>query len=469
MNKEQLKNYFEKIASKREYYRKKNHYYYEDLENYLHFIVPNGKTILELGCGTGHTLAALNPNLGVGIDFSEKMIEIAKKNFPKHNFFVQNAENLKIREKFDYIIVSDLVGFLTDVQLFLENLKPLCHDSTRLVFTYYNWLWQPALKIAEFFRLKSKQPIQNWLNKQDLKNFLYLAGFESIRAEARFLFPVKVPIISWLINKYLAKLPIINKLCLVNYLIVRKSPENQNVNYSVSVIVPTRNEAGTIEEAVKRIPEMGSSTEIIFVEGNSTDTTLEKIKEVITKYRSTHNIKYFVQNGKGKGDAVRKGFSEATGEILMILDGDLTVMPEELSKFYQALALRKGDFINGSRLVYPLEKQSMRYLNMMGNKFFSLMFSWILGQRIKDTLCGTKVMFKKDYLELARNRGYFGNFDPFGDFDLIFGAYKLNLKLIDLPIRYQERKYGTTNIHRFRHGWLLIKMLVFVLNKIKFI
>ncbi len=468
MKKEALITYFNSIAKKRNYFRKKNHYYYEDLEHYLKFIIPKNKKIIELGCGTGETLAALKPANGVGVDFSSEMLKIAKKNFPEFAFLEQDIENPQITDHFDYIICSDVLGFLIDIQKFLENVKSICDNSTRIVFTYYNWFWQPILKLTELFNLKSKQPPQNWLNTDDLKSFLYLAGFEIIRTEKRFLFPIKIPLISFLINKYFAKLPLINNLCLVNYLIVRKTPSFIKKDHSVSVIIPTKNEAGSIENAIKRMPKFGKSLEIIFVEGNSTDNTLEKIKEIKEKYQQTHDIKYYIQNGKGKGDAVRKGFAHANNDILMILDGDLTVMPEELPKFYQTLISGKGDFINGSRLVYPLEKQSMQYLNMLANKFFSIMFSWILGQRIKDTLCGTKVMFKKDYQELAKNRDYFGNFDPFGDFDLIFGAFKMNLKIIDLPIRYQERKYGTTNISRFKHGWLLFKMLIFTLNKIKF-
>ncbi|MFA5880122.1 MAG: bifunctional class I SAM-dependent methyltransferase/glycosyltransferase family 2 protein [Candidatus Margulisiibacteriota bacterium] len=464
MKKSQFKLYFDKIAYK---YRKKKSYYYGYLEDYLKFIIPANKSVIELGCGTGQTLAALNPSFGVGVDFSSQMIEPAAKKYTQYQFINEDIESFEFNNTFDYLLVSDVLGFLTDIQGFLENIKPLCNNSTRLVFTYYNWLWQPILKLAELFKFKTQPPIQNWLNNQDLKNFMYLAGFEVIRSENRLLCPIRIPLISFVLNEFFAKMPIINKLCLINYLIVRKLPEIEKIDYSVSIIIPTRNEAGTIENAVKRIPDFGESIEIIFVEGNSTDNTLDKIQEIKQKYQGVYNIKCFVQEGKGKGDAVRKGFTEATGEILMILDGDLTVMPEELPKFYQALVTGKGEFINGSRLVYPLEKQSMRYLNMLGNKFFGMMFSWVLGQRLKDTLCGTKVLFKKDYEELARNRSFFGDFDPFGDFDLIFGAFKMNLKIIDLPIRYQDRKYGNTNISRFKHGLLLLKMLFFAFNKIK--
>ncbi|HVO67736.1 MAG TPA: glycosyltransferase family 2 protein, partial [Syntrophales bacterium] len=263
------------------------------------------------------------------------------------------------------------------------------------------------------------------------------------------------------------------KLCITNYTIAKPSPlqaEEQYKNkYSVSVIIPARNESGNIENAVQRMPLMGTHTEIIFIEGNSSDDTWRRIKEVYEKYKDTYDIKIAQQDGKGKGDAVRKGFDMASGDILMILDADLTVPPEDLPKFHYAIASGKGEFINGSRLVYNMDKKAMRFLNLLGNKFFSLMFTWLLDQRFKDTLCGTKVMFKRDYEQLKVGRKFFGEFDPFGDFDLIFGASKLNLKIVEIPIRYKERTYGSTNISRFKHGLILLRMCLFAAKKIKFI
>jgi glycosyltransferase involved in cell wall biosynthesis len=298
-----------------------------------------------------------------------------------------------------------------------------------------------------------------------------LEGFEIIKRGHRFLFPKFFPLISWFFNKYIAHLPLFNQLCISGYIIARPAVFStmDNKDYSVSVIVPARNEAGNIENAVKRTPRLGKHTEIIFVEGHSTDDTLAEIKRVYEKYKDEWDIKYTVQDGKGKGDAVRKGFAMAKGDFLMILDGDLTVPPEDLPKFYNAIATGKGEYINGCRLVYPMEKQAMRMLNVLGNKFFSIMFTWLLSQPLKDTLCGTKVISKENWEKIIANRSYFGEFDPFGDFDLIFGASKLNLKIIEVPIRYRAREYGKTNISRFRHGWLLLKMVFFAMNKIKFV
>ncbi len=237
---------------------------------------------------------------------------------------------------------------------------------------------------------------------------------------------------------------------------------------SVSVVIPARNEAGNIEAALARTPEMGTWTELIFVEGNSTDDTWEAIQRV-KENNSNRRIKIFQQSGKGKGNAVRDGFAVAEGEVLMILDADLTVPPEELPKFYEAIVSGRCEFCNGSRLVYPMDEKAMQFLNLCANKTFGILFSWLLGQSVKDTLCGTKVLTKSNYQRIAQNRNYFGDFDPFGDFDLLFGASKLSLKILDLPIRYKERAYGETNIHRWKHGWLLLQMAIFAATKLKIV
>ncbi len=471
--KQKIADAMDRISSKREKYIRRNRYYYKDILKFLKFSIPEGSRVLEIGCGTGYVLKALKPSRGVGIDISAGMIEEARKENPASNiqFMQMDAENLQLDETFDYIVLSDTLAYFEDIQQAFIQLKKVIHSGTRILITYHSFLWEPFFKVAEWFRLKMPQNKLNWLNKGDIVNLLKLEGIEVVKEGRRFLFPRFFPLLSWFVNKYIAHLPFFNRLCVTGYIIARpvKPEPVDNKNYSVTVIVPARNEKGNIENAVKRTPELGKHTEIIFVEGNSTDDTLDEIKRVCEKYKSRRDVKYAVQDGKGKGDAVRKGFAMATGDILMILDGDLTVPPEDLPKFYNAIATGKGEYINGSRLVYPMEKQAMRILNLFGNKFFSLMFSWLLSQPLKDTLCGTKVISAQNWEKLVNNRSYFGDFDPFGDFDLIFGASKLGLKIIEVPIRYRAREYGETNISRFRHGWLLLKMVFFAMNKIKFI
>lgn len=462
-----MKKYFDSIAPQRLRWKKKNWYYYKLLEKYFKFYIPENKKVLELGCGTGELLSAVNPSYGVGVDFSERMIEIAKYQNPNLNFTIENVEELSLDEDFDYIILSDLLSSIKDVQEALGKLSKVCNTQSRIIISNYNYLWEPFLKLAERIGFKSKQPLMNWLSTEDIKNMLYLEGFEIIKEEKRILFPKYLPLISSFFNTILANIPFIRKFTLVNFIIVRKVESAQN-ECNVSIIIPAKNEKGNIESAILRTPTFGSKQEFIFIEGNSSDGTYEEMNRVKEKFQDKE-ILVSKQSGIGKGNAVREAFDLASGDILMILDADLTMPPEELPKYYKAIITNKGEFINGCRLVYPMESQAMRFLNLIANKFFGILFTFLLGQYIKDTLCGTKVLYKVDYERIKLNRNYFGDFDPFGDFDLLFGASKQNLKIVEVPIRYQDRKYGKTQISRFSHGWLLIKMSLFAAKKIKFL
>ncbi len=464
--------YFENIAPKRSSIRKRNNYYWNDITRYCDYFINENCSVLEIGCGTGELLAGLKSTNKTGIDFSPKMIEIARTNHPEIQFEVMDAAAVSFDKKFDVIIISNVVGFLPDVQEVFENLHKVCHSRTKIIVSYYSKLWEPILRWGEKLGLKTKSPQQNWLTLQDLNNLFYLSGFEVFRNTRRMMFPVYIPLVSEFFNNFLAKMPFFKHFCINHYsFAIPKqiiSDQEAATKYSISIVIPARNESGNIENAILRTPKIGNHTELIFIEGNSTDDTWEVIEQMAEKYKNSHDIKIGRQTGKGKGDAVRLGFEMATGDILTILDADLTMPPEDLPKFYNAIASGKGDFINGSRLVYVMEKKAMRFLNILGNKFFSMAFSWLLEQPFKDTLCGTKVIFREDYQKLKQNRKFFGEFDPFGDFDLIFGAYKLNLKIVEVPIRYRERTYGDTNISRFKHGLILLKMVIFAMRKIKF-
>jgi SAM-dependent methyltransferase len=457
---------FDRLAADREYWQKKGSYYYEDQQRYMRFLIPEGLRVLEIGCGLGDLLAAVKPSRGVGVDLSDVLVKEASRRHPSLEFRVADCESLDLDETFDVIILADVMGHLLDVEAALRRLRHCCTQKTRIVIAYYNFLWEPLLRLTEWLRLKMPQQQQNWLSPSDIHNLLRLADYEVVKTERRLLLPKGIPVISAALNRFLAFMPGLNRLCLSHYIVARMRGPRSAVEYSTTIVIPCRNERGNIEAAIQRIPKFGRQQEIIFVDGHSTDGTPEEIERVRSAHRDK-DIKFFVQDGKGKGDAVRKGFAHATGEILMILDADLTMPPEDLPKFYDAIASGKGEFINGSRLVYPMEQEAMRFLNLLGNKFFSMAFSWLLNQRIKDTLCGTKVLFRDDYHRIVANRHYFGEFDPFGDFDLLFGATKLNLKIVEVPIRYQDRTYGTTNIHRFAHGWLLLKMTIYGFFRLK--
>lgn len=404
------------------------------------------------------------------------LLEYAPKNRSVESLFLGNYKKItdlsQIKKiESDFVLINGNIHYETDIQKFLHTLHTKLSAHTRIALVYYNSLWWPIFKLADFIGFRSSTPEQNWISHEDIANFLILEDYELVRVEQRILVPIYIPLISDFFNRYLAPLPLLRNFTVLNIAIARPIaiPQIRKKQPSVSIVVAARNEEGNIFDIPKRIPKMGSNDELILIEGNSKDKTWEKILELKRVYKGHLNIQVAKQDGKGKGDAVRKGFSIAKNEILMILDADLTVPPEDLPKFYKAITSGKGEFINGSRLVYPMEKKAMRFFNRVGNKFFAVSFSFVLGQRFKDTLCGTKVISKSNYEMLAKNRGYFGEFDPFGDFDLIFGASRMGLKIIEVPISYKERTYGETNISRWRHGVILLTMLLFAARKTKFI
>ncbi len=436
------------------------------LSHYYSLLIPSSASVLEVGCGTGHLLERLQVKKKTGIDLSSQQIECARQRVPEGYFHVQSGEELILKETFDYIILSDTVNLAADVQQLLHRLKQVAHPKTRIILNFHNTLWRPLFAFAVRLGLKQAEPENSWLAGSDMKNLLNLADWEIIQTSSHILCPFPCLGLDILLNRYLA--PLLPWFCLTLFYTARPSPDREPKPLTTSILIPARNEAGNIESILERIPSFGAETEIIFVEGNSTDRTWEEIQRVAAAHPEK-KIMTLQQPGKGKGDAVRTGFAVATGDILMILDADMTMPPEELTKFYDVIATNSAEFANGVRLVYPMEKEAMRFLNLCANKAFSLLFTWLLGQNIKDTLCGTKVMLRGDYEKLVANRNYFGDFDPFGDFDLIFGANKLNLKFADVPIRYASRTYGATNIARWENGVLLLRMVLFGARKLKFI
>ncbi len=446
--------------------------YRQLLARYYGLMFPADASVLEVGCGAGDLLALL-PNRDVtGIDLSEAQIEAARRRLPNGVFHVQAGEHLELPRTFDVIIVSETINFAADVERLLEKLQAVATPQTRLIINFHSSLWRPALTLATALGLKSPNPQSNWLSHKNVWNLCQLADWEVVKTQWRILFPSPVPVLDTIFNRWLA--PLWPAFCLTVFVVARFRPRvaaksaTDGESPKVSVIVPARNEAGNIEAAVRRTPELGAGTELIFIEGYSRDETWDEIQRVTTAFPE-RDIKAMRQTGKGKGNAVREAVAGASGDILMILDADLTMPPEELPKFYKALVSGHAEFANGVRLVYPMEEHAMQFLNLCANKFFGVAFTWLLGQTVQDTLCGTKVLYRRDYEKIAANRAYFGEFDPFGDFDLLFGADKLNLKIADIPIHYRERTYGSTNIQRWSHGWLLLRMMAFAAKKLKFL
>ncbi|HEY4300813.1 MAG TPA: glycosyltransferase [Candidatus Didemnitutus sp.] len=441
------------------------------LRQYRHHI-PEGSRVLECGCGAGDLLAGLRPSRGLGIDFSPHMVAKARARHGAKaglEFREQDAMQEPGTEKFDHIVLDYLTGYLGDIQATLQNLHAAAHERTRLHITTLNTLWLLPLKTAVGLGAVMPQAPSNWLSHHDLFNLLELSGWEVVTFERIQLFPFDWPLVAPFLNNIAVRLPGLRVLGITLWITARprrRMPVEGGI--ACSVVVPARNESGNIRPALERIPVLGRQTEVIFVEGNSRDDTWEVIQREVAAYQGPHVVRAIQQPGRGKWDAVSSGFAIARGDVLVIQDADLTAPPEDLAKFYEALAAGAAEFVNGSRLVYPMEAKAMRFLNLLGNKFFALALSYVLGQPVKDSLCGTKMIRRSDYERLLRRIAVLGDFDPFGDFNLLFGAALLNLKIRDLPVRYKDRTYGTTNISRFSHGWLLLRMTWFALWRLKF-
>jgi 2-polyprenyl-3-methyl-5-hydroxy-6-metoxy-1,4-benzoquinol methylase len=465
-----LEAFFDQYAAQVDSWHRRNAAYHQALACLARFYIPPGARVLEVGSANGDLLAALMPSRGLGIDLSGEMVRVAAAKYPHLRFQQMAAERLDLPgEQFDFIVLSDLVGYLYDIRLVFERLRGLCYARTRVVLNWDSKLWQPLLSLAEKIGLKYPQPLLNWTTPEDIRNLLHLAGFEVVHYRGHLLLPKRLPLLTKWANRYLAHLPGFRWLCLTNWVVARPVDLERPADpLKVSVVCPCRNEAGTIAELVRRLPRMGSATEVLFVEGHSQDDTLAECRRVAAR-TPDQDIKVLTQEGYGKGDAVRLGFAKASGDILMILDADLSVAPEDLPQFYDALVRGKGDFINGSRLVYSRERRAMRFLNLLGNKVFALVLSRLLGQPVKDALCGTKALRRADYEQIARNRADLGDWDPFGDFDLLLGAARQSLKIVEVPVRYRRRTYGTTNIRRFTQGWLLLRMCFRAARKLLFI
>lgn len=440
---------------------------YHDLVSAVHrAVVLPGSSVLAIGSGDGDLLAALDPAAGIGVDVSPEMVELARRRHPQLRFDVGAGEDVELDATFDYVVLSDVLPYVDDLYALFRNVRRHSDDSTRIVIHSYSQLWRPALRLLEWVHLKPRKPLRNWVGPQDVVNFLELTGLEPVTVTKRILLPLRIPLLSAFCNGVLANLWGIRHLCLSYWIVARVRPDGGRRSLSVSVVVPARDEAGMIERIVEETPALGTRSELIFVEGHSTDGTRDEILRQI-ELHPERDIVYVEQTGRGKGDAVRLGFGRARNDVLMILDADLTVPPGSLPSFLEAIESGRAEFVNGSRLVYEMESGSMRFLNLLGNKLFSGVFTALLGQPVKDTLCGTKALERRHYERIAAGRSYFGDFDPFGDFDLLLGAARLNLKIVDLPVRYRARTYGETKISRFRHGRLLLRMAVFAFRKLK--
>ena len=464
---ERRRQWLEAVAASRDSRPRDASLYRNTVRELLQRLIMPGARVLDIAAGTGDLLASVAPRYGVGIEQSQLLCQAARSRHPDLHFINAAAENVELNESFDYVIASDVIPDCFDVESFLAGLRNVCAPETRVILTHCSQVWRPLLKLCRKVGLAKPRFGTTWFSPADMRSAFRSAGFEVIRETTETLLPFKVPLVSAAANRIIARLPLFRGLCLHHVYVARIEPQRMTPPPRVSVIIPARNEAGNVERILREIPQMGAETEIIFVEGNSTDNTWEVLQNAVAA-KNDPLIRLLKQTGRGKADAVRTGFAASTGDILMILDADLTVPAEMLPRFYQAIVSGKAEFANGTRLVYQMDDKAMQFLNLIANHCIAWAFTFVLGQPVRDTLCGTKALPKKAYNNIVANREYFGDFDPFGDFDLLFGAARLNLRIMDIPIRYRERVYGETNINRFRHGWLLFRMLGVAALKLKF-
>ena len=463
---QEVAEYFDDFSKESQGWRRKNRTYYRLIESIMTFVVPKGASVLEVGSAEGDLLAALEPSRGVGIDISEGMVESGRERHPDLEFVREAGETFVRDETFDYVVLSYLVQMADDLLAIFRNALDMSHPETRLIVHSYSQAWKPIIRLAEVLRLKPRKPIRNWVGPDDVRNLLNLAGFEVISLNRRILMPKQVPLLTRFLNGYVANIWPFSHFTLTFWIVARPFPTGERLETGVSVVCPCRNEEEMIERIVEEVPEMGTGTELVFVDDGSTDGTKAEIERQIALHPD-RQITLVSQTGQGKATAVRSGFAVAKHDVLMILDADLTVRADDLPRFYDVLVTRRGELVNGSRLVYGLEPGSMRFLNILGNKVFSIIYSNLLSQPVKDTLCGTKVLTRANWHRIDAGRAYFGDFDRWGDFDLLLGAAKLNLKIVDLPVRYGARTAGESKMSRFRHGRLMFQMAAFAFSRLK--
>ncbi|HEV3255820.1 MAG TPA: bifunctional class I SAM-dependent methyltransferase/glycosyltransferase family 2 protein [Gemmataceae bacterium] len=450
--------HFDGLANDWERFRARNEYFHYTLRALFLANVPPDSSVLEFGCATGDLLAVLQPRRGLGVDLSPQMVAKARRKYPHLEFVEGDAVSFDTEERFDCILLNNFLEYVEDIQGLFRNCRRLLKSRGRVLITTLNPLWTPLLRLAARLGLRTPDPSLNYITGADTVNLLRLNGFEVVKQQRRTLLPRRIPLVSFLVNLVASQLPLLRRLCVTEFLVAR--PTGAAGDYSVSVIVPCYNEAGNIEACVRRVPRMGLRTEVLVVDDGSQDGTADRVRPELNPAVEVRCISY--QPNQGKLHAVRTGFDAARGDILMILDADMTVPPEDLPYFYGPLHEGLADFINGTRLIYPLASGSMKLTNYIGNKLFGGLVSWLTGIHISDTLCGTKAFFREDY------RYFLTGYDPWGDFDWLFGAAQHSRKILEVPIHYQERRAGQSKMKALRHTWALLKACWFGFWRLKY-
>ncbi len=443
--------YFENVVRSSRWKRKMAAYR-EHTIKFLSQVVPENKKVLLIGCLTSEILEALRPSYGVGLDVSEEAVRLARANCqnPNVRYHCALPEEYKTTEKFDYVILLNVVDHSDDVLALVDSVSKFVHEDSRVILSMLNPLWHPLVKFASRLKIRIPDHKRNLVGSRILGTALEIKSFKVMDKCRRVLVPKRIPLFSWLCNQFLSRLPGFNSLCFIQYVTAKPAELKKTNRSSCSVIIPCYNEEGNITECINRVPHMGSFTEILVVNDGSKDKTEEIVRNLTPTFPNLTLITY--AKNQGKGNAVLKGLRAAKGDVVMILDADMTVPPEELTDFFEALESKTADFASGTRFLYPMEREAMRLANYFGNILFSKLVEVIVGSECSDTLCGTKAMRKIDFADFELEDS------AWGDFDLIFHAARRKLKCVEIPVHYKSRVAGESKMKAFSSGISFLKL-----------
>ncbi|MDD4938703.1 MAG: glycosyltransferase [Candidatus Omnitrophica bacterium] len=444
---EGVKQHFNRIAAEYDYWKKKNDYYYSLIKDFYRKNIPPGSSVLELGCATGQILASVEPKRGVGIDISDSLITLAKSKYPQYEFNVADVEEFTFSEKFDYCVMSDLIDHLHNIPRAIQSAYGALKPGGKLIITSINPLWNPLFGLLEKMRLKMPEGPHCFIPNRFLEFFCQMKGFKTVCKGALIFIPKKIIFIGGILNRIIPKTPLLNRFCWVQTLIVSKD-QKAKLDLSCSVIVAAYNEEENIAECVERVPDIGREYEIIVINDGSKDKTPEILTALA---RKKHNLRVinFPEN-RGKASAIEEGIRAARKEVIIILDADMSVAPEDIPLFVEPLERGIADFINGTRLIYDMQKHAMAQVKRIANFILAVLFSALNQLRLTDTLCGTKAFFRKDFQDI-KIRG-----EKWGDLVLLEHAKRKGLRIREIPIRYYTRTGGVSKM-RFSDGLRFIR------------
>lgn len=446
LSKESIRADFERMAPVWEKWRKRNSYYHASMARLVGGMVVPGSQVLELGSGTGDLLASLKPSVGIGLNVAPSLTARATAKFPQLEFHTAEVDSIELPKEFhpQHLVMTNMLDYVYDVCEMLDSLTNVVSEGTLLTITTNNPIWAPLLRLASKFHLRIPDSPRNFITNKDICSVLHLQGYDVVEDAVTLPVPKRIPVIGTFLNAVIPEIPVVRFASSIQYIAAR--PRYPRRPLSCSVIVPCHNEAGNIAECIRRVPDMGSGTEIVVIDDGSADGTAAVVTAVMDGDPRVRLISF--KANQGKASAVRAGFLAAQGDVLMILDADMAVLPEELPRFFAPLQKGTADFVNGTRLIYPMQGKAMKFANYLGNKTFCYIVSKAIRQRVSDTLCGTKAFLKRDYLRMPA-----GGTERWGDFDLLFGAARLRLRIFEIPVHYSERRAGKSKMRAFVEVW----------------